>query len=185
MIGINSQIATGGSGTGSVGIGFAIPINTVKKMIADLKSGGKVEYAYLGVTMADVDEQLAQDLNLPVDEGALIQEAKEGGPADEAGLRGGRTQTADGLFAGGDLIVAVDGKATKDSQAVSNAVAAKRPGESVRIEYYRGDEKRSVEVKLGERPSSLGDSSAQGDQQQPPDDQQQSPDDQDEPFPLP
>jgi S1-C subfamily serine protease len=163
VIGINSQIATGGSGSGSVGIGFAIPIDTVKKKIADLKSSGKVEYAYLGVTMADVDEQLAQDLNLPVDQGALIQEAKEGGPAAEAGLRGGRTQTADGIFIGGDLIVSVDGKATDDS---------------VRIEYYRGDDKRSVEVELGERPASLGGSSSQGDQQQ-------SPDDQDEPFPLP
>ena len=178
VIGINSQIATGGSGSGSVGIGFAIPIDTVKQKLSKLKSSGKVEYAYLGVTMADVDGQLAQDLNLPVDEGALIQEAKEGGPAAKAGLRGGRTQTADGIFIGGDLIVSVDGKATKDSQAVSDAVAAKRPGDTVEIEYYRGDDKRSVEVKLGERPASLDSSASQGDRQQ-------SPDDQDAPFPLP
>ena len=93
VIGINSQIATGG-GQGSVGIGFAIPIDTAKKLLPKLKPGGKIEHAYLGVPMADVDEQLAQDLNLPVDEGALIQEVTEGSPADKAGLRGGRTQTS-------------------------------------------------------------------------------------------
>ena len=127
--------------------------------------------------MADVDSQLAQDLNLPVKQGALIQEAKQDGPAAKAGLRGGRTQTSDGITIGGDLIVSVDGKATPSSQAVSDAIGSKRPGDSVKVEYYRGGDKHSVEVKLGERPASLDGSSAQGGQE--------SPDDPGGTFPLP
>jgi S1-C subfamily serine protease len=163
VIGINSQIATGGTGSGSIGIGFAIPINTAKKLLPQLKSGGEVQHAYLGVTMADLDKQTAQDLNLPTDEGALIQEATPNGPAAKAGLRGGRTQTAGAVVAGGDLIVGVDGTSTADSQAVSDAIAKKRPGDEVQVEYYRGDHKHTVKVKLGVRPKNLD---SQGTQQQ-------------------
>jgi S1-C subfamily serine protease len=176
VIGITSQIATGGSGSGSIGIGFAIPIDTIKKLLPQLESRGEVTHAYLGVTMADVDSKLAQDLNLPVKEGALIQEVKSGGPAAKAGLHGGRTTTSDGLKLGGDLIAAVDGKRTPSSQAVSDAVARKQPGDTVEIEYYRGGDKHSVKVKLGKRPNNL---ESQGDQQQSPNGGG------DTPFPLP
>ena len=85
MIGINSQIATGG-GQGSVGIGFAVPINTAKDELPKLKAGETVERAYLGVQMQRVDAQLAEDLNLPVDHGALVVEVTPGSPAAKAGL---------------------------------------------------------------------------------------------------
>src|SRR5919108_5228260 len=161
-IGINSQIATGG-GQGSVGIGFAVPINTAKKLLPDLKAGETIERAYLGVQMQGVNKQLADDLNLPVDHGALIAEVTPGSPADKAGLRGGRTETTQGITAGGDLIVAIDGKDMPDEDAGAAAIAAHRPGDKVQIEYYRGNDKKTVTVELTKRPANA-DTSAPSDQ---------------------
>ena len=152
VIGINSQIATGG-GQGSVGIGFAVPINTAKKLLPDLKAGETIERAYLGVQMQGVSQQLAQDLNLAADHGALIAEVTPNSPADKAGLRGGRTQTSDGVAAGGDLIVAIDGKDMRDEDAVAAEVAAHKPGDKIEIEYYRGDAKKTTTVELSKRPA--------------------------------
>jgi S1-C subfamily serine protease len=154
VIGINSQIATGG-GQGSVGIGFAVPINTAKKLLPDLKAGETIERAYLGVQMQDVSKQLAEDLNLGSDKGALVVDVTPGSPADKAGLRGGRTDTAQGVPAGGDLIVAVDGKSVSDSSDVASAISQKRPGDKSEITYYRGDSKKTVTVELAKRPSSV------------------------------
>ena len=162
VIGINSQIATGG-GQGSVGIGFAIPINTAKKLLPDLKAGEKIERAYLGVQMQGVNKQLADDLNLPVDHGALVATVTPDSPADKAGLQGGDTQTSQGIAAGGDLIVAIDGKEMADEEAVATAIAAHKPGDKVEIEYYRGDDKRTVTVELAKRPANA-ESNAPSDQ---------------------
>ena len=154
VIGINSQIATGGS-SGSVGIGFAVPIDTAKALLPSLKKDGKVERAYLGINMAPVTEQVAEDLNLPAREGALITAVADGGPADDAGLRGGRTPAGGGIVAGGDLIVKVDGKNVKDPDDVGAAIGDDKPGETVEVEYYRGDDRKTARVKLGTRPSAL------------------------------
>jgi S1-C subfamily serine protease len=159
VIGINSQIATGG-GQGSVGIGFAVPINTAKKLLPDLKAGETIERAYLGVQMQDVSKQLAEDLNLGSDSGALVVDVTPGSPAGEAGLRGGRTETGQGVPAGGDLIVAVDGKAVSDSSEVASAISNKRPGDSAEITYYRGDSKKTVTVELAKRPKSVDQTSS-------------------------
>jgi S1-C subfamily serine protease len=159
VIGINSQIATGG-GQGSVGIGFAVPVNTAKQLLPDLKAGETIERAYLGVQMQDVTKQLAEDLNLASDKGALIVDVTQDSPADKAGLRGGRTETGQGVPAGGDLIVAVDGKSVSDSNEVANAIAQKRPGEKAEITYYRGDAKKTVSVELAKRPNSADQPSA-------------------------
>jgi putative serine protease PepD len=159
VIGINSQIATGG-GNGSVGIGFAVPIDTAKKLLPQLKKGGKIERAYLGVEMAEVTDQIAKDLNLPVDRGALIQSVTRGGPADDAGLRGGRTPTTEGLRAGGDLIVKVAGKTIKTPDDVATAIGDHKPGDKVELEYYRRGDKKTAEVTLGKRPNSLPSQSA-------------------------
>jgi S1-C subfamily serine protease len=169
VIGITSQIATGG-GQGSVGIGFAVPVNLAKSLLPKLKQGGKIERAYLGIEMTDVSSQLAKDLNLPTGSGALIQSVVPGGPADDAGLRGGRTETTQGITAGGDLIVKVDGKSVRNSDDVAAAIADNRPGDKVSIEYYRGKDKKTAEVKLGKRPNRP---------------QQQSSQDQNSPLPLP
>ena len=154
VVGINSQIATGGS-NGSVGIGFAVPVNTAKQIVPQLKEDGEVERAYLGVTTSDVTEQLAEDLDLPVEEGALIQEVAAGGPAQEAGLRGGRTALAEGLRVGGDIIVKVGDHDIAQNTDVADAILDRKPGDEVEIEYFRGDERRTVSVELGERPQSL------------------------------
>ena len=153
VIGINSQIATGGGGAGSVGIGFAVPIDTAKEVIPQLKDDGEVERAFLGVTTAAVDEQLAADLNLPAEQGALIQDVTPKGPAEEAGLRAGSTETADGLVAGGDLIVGVDGMTVLNPDDVAAAIADNQAGDTVEIEYFRDDERQTTDVELGERPA--------------------------------
>jgi S1-C subfamily serine protease len=155
VIGINSQIATGG-GQGSVGIGFAVPVNTAKELLPQLREGGEIEHAWLGVQMSDVDEDVAKERDLPVDHGALVVEATEDGPADDAGLRGGDPETGEG----GDVITAIDGKTVNTSDDLAGAIAGKQPGDSVELEYYRDGERETVEIELGERPSSL-------DQQQP------------------
>jgi len=153
VIGINSQIATGG-GQGSVGIGFAVPINTAKELLPTLKAGKTVEHAYLGVKMQGVTKQLAEDLNLGADHGALVVEVTPDSPADKAGLRGGRTETADGVAIGGDLIVGIDGKEMSDEKDVANAVASHQPGDKVEVEYYRGNDRKTVTVELTKRPAS-------------------------------
>jgi S1-C subfamily serine protease len=150
VIGINSQIATGG-GQGSVGIGFAVPVNTAKELLPQLREGGEIERAWFGVQMSDVTEDAAKELDLPVDKGALVVEATEGGPADDAGLRGGDSQTGEG----GDLIVAIDGQEVESGEELAQVIAGKQPGDTVEVEFYRGDDKETVEVELGERPSSL------------------------------
>ena len=84
VIGINSQIATGGGG-GSVGIGFAVPINTVKKVAAQLKDKGKVDHAFLGITGVSITKSMSDNLNLPADQGVLVQQTS--GPAKKAGVQ--------------------------------------------------------------------------------------------------
>ncbi|HLM08160.1 MAG TPA: trypsin-like peptidase domain-containing protein [Thermoleophilaceae bacterium] len=150
VIGINSQIATGG-GQGSVGIGFAVPINTAKELLPQLREGGEIERAYLGVQMSDVDEDISKELDLPVEKGALVVEATEGGPADDADLHGANPETG----VGGDVIVKVDGNEVEGGGDVASAIASHKPGDKVEIEYYRGGDKEAVEVELGKRPDSL------------------------------
>jgi S1-C subfamily serine protease len=163
VIGINSQIATGGS-QGSVGIGFAVPIDTVKGLLPTLKQGNEIERAYLGVQMIGVSEDLARDFNLAADQGALIQEVVPDGPADKAGLRAGGTSTADGVRAGGDLIVEVNGEEIKTQDDVPAAIADSKPGDKVKVVFYRGDERKTVEIELGKRPASLDTGGEQPDQ---------------------
>jgi S1-C subfamily serine protease len=164
VIGINSQIATGG-GQGSVGIGFAVPVDTAKELLPRLRAGEEIERAYLGVVMADVTDQLADQLDLPTESGALVQEITPDSPADKAGLRAGED---------GDVIVAVDGQRVTGADDVVAAVADKQPGDTIEVEYYRGDDKRTAEIKLAERPEELSSSGSE-----------QAPEDEDLPFNLP
>jgi S1-C subfamily serine protease len=162
VIGINSQIETGGSGDGSVGIGFSIPINTAKEKIAELEKGGTVRGAYLGLTSLTIDGSLSA-LNLPVSSGALVQSVEPGTAAAKAGIRGGSvsTTTEDGQVAvGGDIIVKVDGQAVASSEALANDIGEKKPGEKITIELLRakgkgGYEHKTLTAALGERPNSV------------------------------
>jgi S1-C subfamily serine protease len=166
VIGINSQIATGGTSQGSVGIGFAVPINTAKSLLPELRQGDEIKRAYLGVTMSDVDENVAKDLDLPVDHGALIQQTVENGPAADAGLRGSSgNDTSGNVTGGGDLLVKVDGKEINNSDDVAAAIEDNDPGDAIEVEYYRGDELETASVKLAERPDDLTSSQQQPDDQ--------------------
>jgi S1-C subfamily serine protease len=157
VIGINSQIATGGSGQGSVGIGFAVPINTAKDLLPELRQGKEIERAYLGVSMATVTEDLASEANLPIDSGALVESVEDGTPAERAGLRGSEIDELSGdISRPGDLIVAIDGEPVESADDVVSTVAGKQPGDTIELEIYRGDDKRTVSVELGERPEELG-----------------------------
>jgi S1-C subfamily serine protease len=153
VLGINAQIATGGQSGGSVGIGFAVPINTAKQVLPELKRSGRIERAYLGITTAPINGPIAEELNLPVQDGALVQEVVPGGPGDRAGLRAGRTRTEEGLTIGGDIIVRVDGQAVKRPEDVAAAIADNRPGQTVTIDVLRRGQRKSLEARLGRRPA--------------------------------
>jgi S1-C subfamily serine protease len=157
VIGINAQIATAGRG-GSSGIGFAVPVNTAKKVVPELEADGKIERSYIGVVSASVAD-LPDDLNLPAKEGALVQRVQRGSPAEKAGLRAGptrrdarRTRTYEGITLGGDLIIGVDGKDVSDPEALADAIEEKKPGEKIRVVFMRGREREHADLELGKRP---------------------------------
>jgi S1-C subfamily serine protease len=154
VIGINSQIeSTGGGGEG---VGFAVPADTVKRALSQLREHGHVDYAYLGVSTVELYPQLAQRLGIPVEHGALVDSVESGGPADDAGLEAGKDKiTFEGqedIPAGGDAIVAIDGRRLHDSADLTNIVAQKNPGQKIVLDVYRGKQRRSVTVTLAKRP---------------------------------
>jgi len=162
VIGINAQIATGGSGSGSVGIGFAVPIDTAKKIIPQLEKDGKIERAYLGITTAPISKDIASQLNLPTSDGALVQDVVRGGPADKAGFKAGTTRTDQGLTLGGDIIVKVDGKDVKRPEDVASAISDNKPGQRVPIEFFRKGDRKTEQVLLGKRPAEVPGAGGQG-----------------------
>ena len=152
VIGINSAIYTP-SGT-TAGIGFAIPINTAKRIANDLITEGRVHLAFIGVQTIPVGGSLAQALELPVDEGLLVESAAKGGPAATAGLRGGDRVVVAGMqriAIGGDVIVAIDGNKIANTVDLSVVLNRKRPGDTITVTVYRGGKKMDIPVKLGER----------------------------------
>ena len=156
VIGINSQIETGGSGNGNIGIGFAVPIDTAKSIIPELKKSGRVDRGYLGVSTAPIDKSL-QGLNLPVDHGALVQSVTPGSPADKAGIRAGdisATLDGDPIQLGGDIITKVDGKEIRSSDDLTAAISDRKPGDKVKVTIVRGGRTKTVEVTLADRPAS-------------------------------
>jgi S1-C subfamily serine protease len=153
VIGINSQIqSTGGGGEG---VGFAVPIDTVKRSLDELRRNGKVSYAYVGVSTVAVFPQLARRYALPVDHGALVEQVTRGGPAADAGIRAGdRTVRfqAQRYSIGGDVIFKAAGRTLTGQDDLSKAIAGYRPGQRIELELYRDGHRRTVRVKLGERP---------------------------------
>ena len=152
VIGINSAIYTP-SGT-TAGIGFAIPINTAKNIATDLMTDGRVHRAFLGVETLSIVGGLAEALDLPVQEGLLVETATKGGPAAAAGIQGGNRVAQAGMrrfHIGGDVIVAIDGQKIASQLDVNLALNHKRPGDTVTVTLYRGGKKMDIPVKLGER----------------------------------
>jgi S1-C subfamily serine protease len=155
VIGITSQIATAG-GEGSVGVGFVVPIDTARDVANQIIEGGEVQHAFLGISGADITPDIADALNLPVDEGALVQRVVPDSPAADAGIKGGKTQVTVGgqqLLAGGDVITQVDGQTVAGMDDVIAAVNAKQAGDEVTLRLQRGHQSQDVTVELGDRPS--------------------------------
>ncbi len=143
VIGVNSQIesnSSSDSGQGqNSGIGFAVPSNTVRNVVEQLRKSGKVQHAWLGVSIGDAPGG-----------GARIGALVKGGPAGDAGIKAG------------DVVTTFDGKAIGTGSDLSGAVNATKPGDKVSVTYTRGGSKKTVQVTLGDRPASLGTSSSQG-----------------------
>jgi S1-C subfamily serine protease len=155
VIGINSQIESGGSG-GNVGIGFAVPINTARNVAQQILTTGSVQHAYLGIVGTDVTPQLADVLNLPVKQGALVQSVQPGSPADKAGIKGGSATVSiagQQVRAGGDVITSIDGKPVKSMTDVVNDVSSKQPGDTVQLGVTRHGHSSTVTVTLANRPA--------------------------------
>jgi S1-C subfamily serine protease len=154
VIGINSQIITGGSSAGNVGIGFAVPINTAKRLLPQLKQSGSVVHAYLGITGATIDASLA-DLQLKVDKGVLVQTITASGPAAKAGVHGGTIESQLGgarIMLGGDVIQSFDGRPIDSMSDLTGEIAKHRPGDKVRLRILRSGGPKTLTVTLGTAP---------------------------------
>src|SRR5229473_384969 len=151
VIGINSAIYTP-TGT-TAGIGFAIPINTAKQIAQDLITEGRVHRATMGVEARLLTPAVAEALHLPATEGLMIERVTPGGPAEHAGLRGGDRQAILGLrriLLGGDVVTGIDGRPITGQMDLNLALNRKRPGDKVKVEYYRGGQKMDAEVTLSD-----------------------------------
>jgi S1-C subfamily serine protease len=158
VVGVAAQIATGNSGSdGNIGIGFAIPINTVRTVVAQLIKEGKVEHAFIGITAKPVTTRIARLFRLPSRSGLLVATVQPGSGAAAAGLRAG-TNTAvvsgESWPIGGDLILSADGVALTSVDQLRDLISAKQPGQSISLVVYRGTKKLKLNVKLGRQPSS-------------------------------
>lgn len=154
MIGINTAIF---SPTGaSVGIGFAIPVDTAKRVLQDLIEKGHYAYPWLGATLMTLFPDFAEALKLPVQSGAMVVEVVPRGPADRAGLRGGdkRAQIGNSIIVvGGDVIVKLNGEPIEDADSVIREIRRMRPGDRIRLEVIHWDGKReTITMALGEQP---------------------------------
>jgi S1-C subfamily serine protease len=155
VIGINSQIeSTGGGGEG---VGFAVPVDAVRRSLTELRAKGHVDYAYLGVSTEELYPQLAERLGLPTQHGALVATVEPSGPAAKAGIEAGQGkiefQGQKDIPQGGDAIVAVDGKTITESSDLPNLIGLKGPNDTVRLTVLRGKKRRIVTVKLAPRPN--------------------------------
>jgi S1-C subfamily serine protease len=154
VIGVNSQIES--ESGGNVGIGFAVPINTVKDVVSQLLENGKVDHAYIGVEMATITRELASNVRLPVDQGVLIQRVRTDSPAAQAGLRGGTTQVVvdgESYLVGGDVITKADGQPIESAEQLRSVVTSRQPGDEISLEVHRQNETKEVTVKLGRQPN--------------------------------
>ena len=154
VLGINAQIRSRSGG--GEGVGFAIPVNAVRRSLRELRAKGRVDYGFLGVTSSSLYPQLAERIGVDADAGALVQEVEDGSPADRAGIQaGGREINFQGqrdVKADGDVIVAVDGKQLTRRQDLADLISARSAGDEVELEILRDGDRRTVKVKLGKRP---------------------------------
>ncbi len=140
LVGINTAIATDGFSRASAGVGFAVPVNQVKRVVTDLIENGHVTRGWLGVSIQDIDKNMAKALDLKDSNGAIIAQVIPDSPAASSDIKEQ------------DIITAVDGIKVEDASGLNNIVASRRPGDKVKFERLRDHKPKSVYVKLGTRP---------------------------------
>ncbi len=153
IIGINSAIISPSGG--NVGIGFAIPVNTAKRVVPELIAKGYVTYPWIGATIQSLIPEVAKYLKLKIERGAMIAEVVKGGPADKAGLKGGDQRVQVGniiMMAGGDIVVRADEHEVKTHDELIRYIREKKPGDTLLLKVYRKGNYEEVRVTLGERP---------------------------------
>lgn len=146
VVGVNSQIATTGAGGGSVGIGFAIPSNTVRSAVPRLENGKSVQHAYLGVQMGDS----------PGIKGAVVGVVTPGGPAARAGLKAVSPSFKAGDTPNGDVITQIDDQVIERADDVTRAINDHKPGDTIKVQVQRNGQKKTVDVTLTDRPTNVG-----------------------------
>jgi S1-C subfamily serine protease len=155
VLGINAQIKS--QSGGGEGVGFAIPVDTVRRSLRSLREKGRVDYGFLGVTSQSLYPQLARKLELDVSTGALIVDVEDGSPADDAGLEAGKDeiefQGQENIPKGGDVVVAVNGKRLTRRSDLADVISSMGADEKVKLDVLRGDDRRTVEVELDRRPT--------------------------------
>ena len=157
VIGVNTAIETGNTGaSGNIGIGFAVPVNTVRTVTAQLIRNGKVEHPFLGVEARPITRELSRVVRLSVTRGLLVAKVAPGSSADRAGLKAGSTRVVlqgETYILGGDVLVKADGIALTATEQLRKLIAQKRPGDKITLEVNRNGKKRTVTVKLGRQPA--------------------------------
>jgi S1-C subfamily serine protease len=155
VIGVNSEIQTG---TGNnVGVGFAVPIDTVKIVAAQIIKTGHAEHAFLGIRVQVVNRSVARLFRLRASHGLLVSSVQPHSAAASAGLRSGReaaTISGETYPLGGDLIVSADGTTLDSLDGLRDIIAEKQPGDTVAFQIWRGDQHLTLNVKLGRQPTS-------------------------------
>ncbi len=154
MIGINTSIFTIRGG-GSIGIGFAIPANTIRRVVTELIREGRVRRPWFGIEGYELNEDLASELNLPVQSGIMIARVYRGSSADQAGIKGANQMAIlfnQRILVGGDILTEIDGKPVGSLEELRLVLETKRPGESVKVTFYRGRSKNQKSVMLVEAP---------------------------------
>jgi S1-C subfamily serine protease len=157
VLGINAQIKS--QSGGGEGVGFAIPVDAVRRSLDALREHGRVDYGYLGVSALALWPQLAERLGLDVRNGALIQDIESDSPAEKAGLRAGDHEIkfqAQDVTVGGDVIVAVGGKPLTRASDLADQISSLSTGDEVELEVVRDGKHRTVQVELGHRPRGSG-----------------------------
>jgi putative serine protease PepD len=153
IIGINSAIISPSGG--NVGIGFAIPVNTAKRVVPELIAKGYVTYPWIGATIQSLIPEVAKYLKLKIERGAMIADVVKGGPADKAGLKGGDQRVQVGniiMMAGGDIVVKADEHEVKTNDELIRYILEKKPGDTILLKVHRKGNIVDAKIVLGERP---------------------------------
>ena len=155
MIGINTMIYTPSGG--SVGVGFAIPVDTARRVVPDLMKYGQVQRGWIDIVPVQLFPSLVRYGKLPVSQGILVSRVVSGGNAEKAGIEGGSSHQAvrsgsSVIYLGGDIIVGIAGEAVTSLSDFYGALEASRPGDTVEVEVVRGRQRVRLEVELSERP---------------------------------